>query len=252
MQKNINAVIEWIKEQPVKGCITGSSLLGEYWKGMDIDLFCYDEKSFTKMLFAMHHNPMFHILDPLEAWKFEQHISKESSYSKKGLVNTIKFIYNTVIPVNIIYKKQSSDIFSVLSNFDLDIISKAYDVETKQYLDLGNEEGRKNKIATWNKWNTSFYSGEVWQISRILRQLERCFKYYKRGYNVDNVIIKYIELIDQLQEFTDIFNSVDYTAKLKATKANTKIVRQICEVWLKTHEITDEQIELLKIKIKEI
>ena len=109
-----------------------------------------------------------------------------------------------------------------------------------------------DKKATWNKWNTAFYSSEIWQISRILRQLERCFKYYKRGYDVDEVIKKYIELIEKLQDFTNIFDSENFTEKLKITKANTSIIKQICELWLETHEITDEQIELLKIKVKEI
>ena len=85
-----------------------------------------------------------------------------------------------------------------------------------------------------------------------MRQLERCFKYHKRGYNVDAVVHKYIELIETLQEFTNIFDSENFTEKLKITKANTAIVKEICEVWLETHEITDEQIKLLKEKIKQI
>ena len=78
MKENIEKAIAWLKEQPVKGCITGSCLLG-YFEGenQDIDLFVYDEKSFNKILFAMYHNDLFQILDPLEKWKFEQYIFKE-------------------------------------------------------------------------------------------------------------------------------------------------------------------------------
>ena len=249
MKKNINEVIEWIKEQPIKGCLTGSCLL-DYFEGQDVDVFVYDEKSFTKLLFAIYHNDMFTILDPLEKWKFEQYINKnQDSFYKFGLV-TIKFMYNTCIPINIIVKKNCRNIFSVMSSFDMDIICKGYDIETKQYMDLS--ENGKTKTATWNKWNTTFYSDEIWQISRVLRQLERCFKYHKRGYNVDAVVVKYIELIGKLQIFTNIFSSSNFDEKLKVTKNNTLIVKQICELWLKTHEITDEQIELLKLKIKEI
>lgn len=249
MKKQINDVIEWLKVQPIKGVITGSCLL-DYYEGQDIDIFCYDEKSFTKLLFAMYHNSMFTILDPLEKWKFDQYIDKnEATFTKFGLV-TIKFTYNTCVPVNIVLKRKCSDIFSVLSSFDMDIITKGYDIETKQFMDLS--ENKDKKIATWNKWNTAFYSNEIWKISRILRQLERCFKYHKRGYDVDLVILKYIDLIVKLQEFTNIFDSENFSEKLKITKSNTLIVKQICELWLETHEITDEQIELLKIKIKEI
>jgi hypothetical protein len=249
MKEQINLAIEWLKEQPIKGCITGSCLL-DYYEGQDVDIFVYDEKSFAKLLFAMHHNPMFNILDPLELWKFNQYINvNDSTFYKFGLI-TIKFMYNTCIPINIVLKKKCQDIFSVLSSFDIDIICKGYDIETKQYLNLS--QNLAGKAATWNKWNTSFYSDEIWKISRILRQLERCFKYHKRGYNVDLVVLKYIDLIDKLEEFESYFNSENFNEKLKVTKANIAIVKQICQLWLETHEITDEQIELLKVKINQI
>lgn len=249
MRKQIEDSIEWIKTQPIKGCITGSCLL-DYFEGQDVDIFVYDEKSFNKLLFAMHHNPMFSILDPLEEWKFNEYINNNSTtFYKFGLI-TIKFMYNTCIPVNIVLKKTCTDIFSVIATFDLDIICKGYDIETKKFLDLSENSGKK--VATWNKWNTAFYSGDVWQINRILRQLERCFKYNKRGYDVDEVVVKYIELIGRLQNFENIFSSENFNEKLKTTKENTAIVKKICEIWLKTHEITDKQIELLKEKIKEI
>tara|TARA_R110000868_G_scaffold97742_3_gene268911 strand:- start:469 stop:1218 length:750 start_codon:yes stop_codon:yes gene_type:complete len=249
MKEQINSAIEWLKEQPIKGCVTGSCLL-DYYEGQDVDIFVYDEKSFAKLLFAMHHNPMFNILDPLELWKFNQYINvNDSTFYKFGLI-TIKFMYNTCIPINIVLKKKCQDIFSVLSSFDIDIICKGYDIETKQYLDLS--QNLAGKAATWNKWNTSFYSDEIWKISRILRQLERCFKYYKRGYDVDLVVLKYIDLIDKLEEFESYFNSENFNEKLKVTKANIAIVKQICQLWLETHEITDEQIELLKVKINQI
>lgn len=249
MKEQINNAIEWIKEQPIKGCITGSCLL-DYFPGQDIDVFTYDEKSFNKLLFAMFHNDMFTQLDPLEKWKFEQYIDRnESTFFKFGLI-TIKFHYNTCVEINVILKKKCKDIFSVLSSFDLDIISKGYDLQTKQYLDLS--ENLPDKKATWNKWNTNYYSNEVWAMSRILRQLSRCFKYHRRGYNTDALVLKYIEILDKLQEYESIFASENFNEKLKATKENTFIIRKICEVWLETHEITDEQIQLLETKTREI
>jgi len=251
MKKQIEAVIEYLKEQPIKGVITGSCLLGEYWSGMDVDCFVYDEKSFNKVLFAMHHNPMFQILDPLELWKFNQFINKNGDpFSKHGVL-TIKFTYNTTIPVNIILKRSCYNIFSVLSSFDFNLISIGYDIETKQTLDL-SEDSIKTKVVGFNKWNTSFYDPTLWKMNRMLRQLDRAFKYYRRGFDTDNVVLKYIELIDKIQATTDIFNSENYSAKLKINKNNTKIIRKICEVWLDTHEITDKEIELLKEKLREI
>ena len=249
MKKHIKKVVKWIKEQPIKGCITGSCMIG-YFDNQDVDVFVYDEKSFNKILYAMEYNKDFQILDPLEKWKYDQYMTKNNdNFYKFGLI-TIKFTYNTCVDVNIILKKKCFNIFSVLETFDMDIIAKGYDIETKQFLDLSEKRG--DKVVTWNKWNPVFYSSEVWQISRVLRQLERCFKYYKRGYNVDEVVKKYISLIEEIQNYTNIFSSESYTEQLKVRKDNTKIVKQICIKWLETHVITDEQIELLKLKIREI
>lgn len=250
MKEQINNVIEWIKQQPIQGCITGSCLL-DYFEGQDVDVFTYTEKSFTKLFYSMYFNPMFQILDSLEQWKSNKFMNEEMmGLSKLGLV-TIKFTYNTCVSVNIIYKKQGKDIFSILSSFDMDIICKGYDIQTKTELDLTGES-TITKITGWNKWNTNFYNTELWQASKLLRQLERCFKYHKRGYNTDAVVLKYIEIIDNILDLHDIFKSINYTEKLKQTKNNLKIVKDICNIWLNTHDITEEEIELLQIKIKEI
>jgi len=249
MKEQVDNAIEWIKKQDVDGCITGSCLL-DYFDGQDVDVFLYNEKAFTELYYAMYHNPMFTILDKLEIWKSDMFRKRESFGNKHHTgVNTIKFMYNTCVPVNIILKKNCSNIFSVLSSFDINIICKGYDLKTKEYLDLTTNPG---KIASWNKWNPAFQSTEIWSVSRILRQLERCFKYHKRGYNTDAVINKYIELINTLQEFQSVFSSENFNEKLKITQENTLIIKQVCELWLQTHEITDEQIVLLQQKIKEI
>jgi hypothetical protein len=251
MKQQFEDAIAWLKKQPVKGCITGSALLEIFNEpGQDLDVFIYDEKSFTKLLYAMHHNDLFHILDPLETWKFKQFTDKvDKSYNKIGLT-TIKFTYNTAIPINIILKRGCENIFSVLSTFDMDIISKGFDIATGKYLDLS--ENRPGKIATWNTWNPAFSTDEIWKISRILRQLERCFKYHKRGYNTDLIVEKYIELIDVVQDYQSLFESEKFNEKLKIAKENTSIVKKICEKWLETHEISEDTLELMTKKMKEL
>jgi hypothetical protein len=251
MKEQFYKALEWAKNREVRACVTGSCLL-EYFEGADIDIFCYDEKSFTQLYYEMYHNPMFTILDKLELWKAKQFMENELFNNNKHVsgVTTIKFTYNTCIDVNIILKKNANNIFKVLSSFDIDIISKGYDLETKQYLDLSQH--LPDKQATWNKWNTAFYSGEIWKLSRILRQLERCFKYHKRGYNTDEVVLKYIELTNRIEEYESVFSNEGFNDKLKITKENIAIVRKLCHLWLETHEITDEQLELLKQKMKEI
>jgi len=253
MRKQLDDATTWLKNlKHVRGCITGSSLLGEYWDGMDVDLFVYDEQSLNKVLFELNANDKFHILDLTEQWKYDQQIN-EPVENKKNYIQTIKFIYNTCIPVNIILKKSSYNIFNVLSSFDMDIIAIGYDLQTKQYLDLGNDVNRKNKIASWNTWNNAYYKPNIWETSRILRQISRIFKYHKRGYNTDKVIFKYIDLIDEIQKMHNLFeNSITYTSKLKITQTNTRIVKDICNLWLKTHTISDKELELLNNKIREL
>ena len=248
MKQQVESAIKWIKEQPIQGCITGSCLL-DYFEGADVDVFVYNEKSFNKILFAMLHNPMFTILDEMENWKFQRYINvEEKSYSKFG-ITTIKFTYNTCIDINVVLKKNCNNIFSVLSSFDMDLISKGYDIEAKEYLDLTNGSA-VSKIASWNKWNPMYHSDEVWAISRVLRQLERTFKYSKRGYNTDAVVIKYMELIGNIEKYESIFSSENFNEKLKLTKLNIAVLKQICQVWLETHTISDDEIKLLKETIK--
>lgn len=248
MKEQFDNAIEWIKQQDIKGCITGSCLL-EYFDNSDIDVFVFDEKSLNKILFAMHHNSMFQILDPLELWKFKQFIDKdEKTFSKFGII-TIKFTYNTCVPINVVLKKNCTNIFSVLSSFDLDIICKGYDLQSKQFLDLTGDSV-KTKVASFNRWNPAYDSQEIWEISRILRQLQRCFKYYKRGYNTDAVVKKYQELTKNIEKYESLFDSTPFNERLENLRINTKILDNICEKWLETHTISEAESELLEKTIK--
>lgn len=250
MKDQFNNAIEFISKQDVSGCITGSVLLDIFpGESQDIDVFLYDEKSFTKMFYTMHFDSLFQILDPLENWKAESFMKKdEKLFSKFGLV-TIKFIYNTCIPVNIILKKNCNNIFSVLSSFDLEIICKAYDIKTKQYLDLTNGT-TVSKVSSFNSWNPAYSSDEIWEISRVLRQLQRCFKYYKRGYDTDLVVKKYLELIENIDKYESVFNSLNFNERLENIKINTAILKDICKTWLKNHKISDKELKLLEETIK--
>lgn len=244
-------LIDYLKKLEIDGCITGSALLNEYYEGADVDFFCYSDKAFIKMFYQLYHDPSFQILDKIEAWKASQFMNAENNKDFKYGVQSIKFTFNTCLELNIVRKKGCDNAFSVISSFDMDIITKCWDNASKQYLDLSGDSS-KTKIANPNKWNKSFASSEIWEISRILRQLTRCIKYYKRGFNTDPMIHKYIELIDTLQEFQSIFSSENFNEKLKITQENTLVIKQLCQLWLTTHEITDEQLELLKTKVKEI
>lgn len=249
MEEITKEALDWAMSQSnIKGCISGSSLLN-YFEGQDIDIFLYDEASFTKMLYAMYYNEMFTLVEPLEKWKFEEWTKgKKLGLDKIGII-TIKMKYNLAVDVNIIYKKYASNIFSILSSFDLDIIARGYDLQTKEYLDLSKHDGN---TAHWNKWNPAFYSENIWDIFKLLRQFERCIKYYRRGYNTDEVVLKYREMLHKLVEYESIFNSAQFTEKVKEMKKNAKIIDKIFSTWIDHHEMDDETFELLKEKIKSL
>lgn len=249
MKEQINNAVEWLKLQNVDGCITGSCLL-DYFEGQDVDVFVYNESSFTKLLYSMYFNPRFLLIEKLEEWKFKEWTTKDykKSLKKMGLV-TIKFKYNTCIDVNVIYKEKSKSIFDVLSTFDLNIICKGFDLKTKKILDLTDNPG---KIADYNKWNLNFESPDIWSISRLLRQFMRVIKYHERGYNTDKVVLKYKSILEDLMQFENIYNSVLVDQKVDNIKTNGKILIAIMDKWLENHNITDEEKTLLNNKIKEI
>ena len=247
MKEHFDKVLEIIKEQDINACITGSCMLGYNEKWMqDIDVFCYDKSSFNKFLFFMHYNSLFTILEPLEKYKFDEYINKEkSSLDSIGLI-TIKFKYNLLIDVNVVFKKFQNSIFDVLSNFDLDIIAIGYDIKTKKTLSLRESEGLE---GTWNIWNKGFYENDQWSCKRILRQFERIVKYSMRGYNLDKVTDKYIELVENVLNKENFYKSKKGEDFYNDTKEKFELVLQILRVWKKDKQCTPEQLYILKTLI---
>ena len=245
MKKQIEDAIKFLKETDVAGCITGSALL-EYYpdSNQDIDVFLYDEGAFNKLLYCLYYNPLFLIIEPLEQWKFDEFSKKgHSSLNKFGLIS-IKFKYNMSVDVNLVFKKYQKNAFDVISAFDLDIVAVAYDIQTKQELSLRENKGEK--VATWNKWNNLFYTNDTWGTWRLLRQFERCIKYHDRGYDVTEVVDKYIEICEKLLDKDNVFKSDKGTAHFEKVTKETEIIVQILRVWKDTKKITPEELTMLK------
>lgn len=246
MREHIDNAIELLKKQEVNGCITGSCLL-DYFEGQDIDVFMYDKSSFNKLLFFMHYNPMFTILDPLEKHKFDQYINNDnSSLDSLGLI-TIKFKYNLIIDINVIYKKYNKNVFDVISNFDLDIIATGYDIKTGETLSLRKTTGFQ---GTWNKFNTAFYKqGDFWSVKRLLRQFERIVKYTERGYDLSSVTQKYIEITEDIIKIENFYKTEKGTQFFENNIKQLQVVLQILKVWQKDLKISKEELLTLKTLI---
>jgi len=245
MKEHINSAIELLKKQDVNGCITGSCLLGEF-EGQDIDIFVYDKSSFNKLLFFMHYNPMFTILDPLEKHKFQEYIDTDrSSLKQLGLI-TIKFKYNLLVDINVIYKEYHKNCFDVISNFDMDIIATGYDIKTGQTLSLRQTTGL---TGTWNRWNTSFCKSDFWSIKRLLRQFERVVKYTERGYDLDSVTDKYISIVEDIISKENIYKTEKGTKFYNDTIEQFEVVLKILQSWKVTKTMTKDELNTLKTLI---
>lgn len=249
MREQIENVIEYIKTLEVNGCITGSCLL-DYFDNQDVDIFIYDKNNYTKLLYALYYNDMFVLADNKEKWKFNQFTLIDKDKYKTPVMSIV-FLYNTCVRVNIILKQNATDIFSVLSSFDMNIICKGYDIKTKQVLDLTGDS-TKTKIVDWNRWNPQFYDWTAWSVRKILRQIDRCPKYHERGYNTDNMIRKYIEIMDETKNIENVFESESFSEQLKELHQQTDALKGFCKLWLDTHYMSDETKLELKQKIKSL
>jgi len=159
MKIQINNAITFLKEQKVNACIAGSCLL-DFFPDQDIDLFLYDKSSFIKMYYTLKFNQMFQILDPIQQWSsgnLEDDVDRQ--FRKRGIVS-IKFTYNTCVVINLVWKDGATNIYGVLSSFDISIICKGYDLLTKKELDL-TEGTTITKIATWNIYNPKFRENQT-------------------------------------------------------------------------------------------
>jgi hypothetical protein len=245
MKEHINNAIELLKQQPIDGCITGSCLL-DYFEGQDIDVFVYNKSSLNKLLFYMHYNPMFLILDPLEKHKFDEYINNdESSLEKLGLI-TIKFKYNLLIDVNIVFKKFNKNCFDVISNFDIDIIASAYDIKTGRNMSLRESTGM---VGTWNKWNTTFYKTDFWSVKRLLRQFERVIKYTERGYDLTSVTDKYVSIIEEIIQTKNFYKTEKGSKYFNDNIEQFDLVLKILNVWKKEQKISPEELYIMKTMI---
>jgi hypothetical protein len=242
MREHINNALELLKKQDVNGCITGSVLL-DYFEGADIDVFCYDKPSFNKLLFFMYYNPLFTILDPLERHKFEDYINNDkSSLESIGLI-TIKFKYNLLIDINVVFKKFHKNIFDVISNFDLDLIATGFDIKTGKTLSLRESTG---KIGGWNKWNMSYYKCDQWSCKKLVRQFSRVIKYTERGYDLSSVTDKYISLIEEILSKENIYKSEKGNAFYEDTQRKFEIVLEILKIWKRDLKIDNADLLVLQ------
>jgi hypothetical protein len=254
MKEQFDNAIDIIKQQPIRGCITGSILLGFFpERQQDVDVFVYDNSSFNFMFYKMYFSNQFVPLDEKEQKKIDRYIKGDDLGFYKIGVKSIKFLYNTCVPINLCIKKERGgksrvidSAAQVLRSFDMDVVCQAYDILSKNTLDL-TKDSLKTGIVSWNTWNEDYYSENIWNSVRFFRQMERFIKYHGRVtyggvvLNTDLVAKKHIELIDKIQDYDNIHDNEN----VEKLKENTKIIKQVCIDWLNTHIFTEDQRAIL-------
>ena len=247
LTEKINATIDMLKETDIDGCITGSSMLGmnfDVWADApDIDVFVYQA---NQQLYAVDLLVLKHGFVPLskgEEWKIDR--IRTRGMQKNSYLSTVKLVKDEVI-VNISYKANKTNMFMVLSSFDMSIIMIGYDIRKKVLLDL--RCGWKNMIQEDpnNIWSEStevavpnplrnqdvdMYGVEMW-----VRQFDRCIKYWNRGFDTRPMALFYIDSINRVIDDGALFTS-DKSQRAYADFVEVYApMRDKMEAWLKSKE----------------
>ena len=152
----MNETIDLLKELPINGCITGSSMIdGDYdnWENQpDIDLFVYARPQLQYAANLLIQVYGFEPLNAGEQWK----INRLNNYDrkKKMPVETLKVTKDNII-VNISYKENKTNIFDVLASFDMSIIMVGYDIKKHVLLDLRCGWTNMVREDKENRWSPS-------------------------------------------------------------------------------------------------
>lgn len=250
MKQQIENAKNLLLSLPIQGAIAGSSML-DYFEDQDIDVFLYGKVAMEgalSMLAPISVNGKIiapsqfgmTFLSAGEQEKYERFKNgNDLGLNKIGVVS-IKLLYNTCVPVNLVLRKHTYTIYDVISNFDLDIISQGVDIYTGEFLSLRKTTGLD---CTWNKYNPFFKEASAWNVKRFFRQFIRVIKYHNRGYNLDKVVAKYIELAQEFISKPDNFGTEKSKAFKDATVKEFEFAITILQDWLDYHIIEDSELQ---------
>lgn len=251
-------VLNELKQSDINGCITGSCLLTEdmstWIEKPDIDIFTYNVSSMVeaiRYLLDKEYNfgPAENLdLAKQEEWKFKR--TREGGIKKYGL-STVKVNKNN-ITVNVSVKDNQTKALDVIARFDMCLISRAFDIPTKHYLnynkvwkeeylntfcDYDKQTRRKlinNNLVTvpnphrvTNDW--SLYDAKNW-----LRQWDRVIKYSSRGYDTTEVAKFYSNMLEKVIDQGNIFLNSEIAKEMwKEGCVELKEMKEKIDNWLK-------------------
>ena len=243
----IKDTIEMLKDTDIDGCITGSSMLDmdfDNWADTpDIDVFVYQQNQQLYAIDLLMLRYKFKPLNKGEEWKIER--IKSRGMQKNAYLSTVKLVKDGVI-VNISYKNGKTNMFAVLSSFDMSIIMKGYDIKRKVSLDL--RCGWENMVEEDPNhiWSTDtmvavpnplrdqdvdMYGVEMW-----VRQFDRCIKYWNRGFDTRPMARFYIDSINRIIDNGALFTTDKSLAAYKLFVDTYIPQRDKMQAWLASKE----------------
>lgn len=208
LTEKIHETIQLLMESGINGCVTGSSMIPDAdfdtWDSVpDVDLFVYTEAMLLRASDVLTLAYGFKELTDGEAWKYERVMN--NGIQRNAPLSTLKFERDGVV-VNVTYKKGKTNLFSVLSSFDMSIIMVGMDIPTKVVLDLRkgwdgmlvsdpehkwSDDVKKAVPNPLRKQDVDMYGAEMW-----IRQFDRVIKYWNRGFDTRPMAEFYIDLIN--------------------------------------------------------
>jgi len=127
----------------------------------------------------------------------------------------------------------TSTVLDVISNFDMSIIMRGYDIPKGTMLDLRTMASTEN-VAVPNPLRDQ--DAEVYVTDQWIRQFDRVIKYWDRGFDTRPMARFYIKLINDTIDKGSLFKtskSVEFFDEFSKEFMN---VREKIELWLKDKE----------------
>lgn len=241
MTKKIHETIELLKNTDIYGCITGSSLLesdfDDWDTPPDIDVFVFSPQALIHAVVLLTEKYGFEPGSETEksakgeAWKIDRSITH--GMQKNFPLSTIKLRKDGVI-VNITYRKYQTSVLDILSNFDMSIVMRGYDIRKKLDVDLRKLIDVPNTTAIPNPFrnqDTDMYTTMQW-----IRQFDRVIKYWQRGFDTRPMAKFYLKAIDDVLETGAIFDTDKAMSLYDEFSEQFKEIREKISAWLKDKE----------------
>ena len=247
LTEKIHNTIELLKELPINGCITGSSMIPDAdfdsWDSVpDIDVFVYTEMQLLHVSDMLLTGYGFKLLNAGEEWKYDRVCNY--GMQKKAFLTTLKLENDGVI-VNVTFKRNKSTIVDVLASFDMSCIMIGYDIPFGWGIDMRTKDvkifdDRHNRWADnpneskpnpMRKQDADMYTVEMW-----VRQFSRVIKYWNRGIDTRPMARFYIDLIDKVIETGALFSSDKSVSAYEEFVTTYTPLRNKMKEWLEDKE----------------